>query len=712
VKGLGVFAVALLGAPAWAADTADLGSYAMLETITVVATGVSNAAAASAGDVGEAQLSTQPVLRPAAVLENVPGLIVTQHSGEGKANQYFLRAFNLDHGTDLASEIDDMPVNMPTHAHGQGYSDLNFLIPELLADLHYKKGPYYADEGDFATAGAVRMDLLSETPTRVSAGYGEDGYRRGLLIGSTALGPGTLLGAGEVYHNDGPFDVPDDYNRLNGVLRYRSGTDRDFWTLTAMAYNGKWNSTDQVAQRAIDERLIGRFGSLDPSDGGESSRSSVSFNRIRRSDTDQVQLSAYVIRYKLDLWSTFTYYLKDPIYGDQMLQHDDRVVYGFKTSKTWFSTLAGLPMTNVVGLQARLDNIRDVAIDPTYQRRIIGTRQDAGVTESNAALYAENTIHWRPWLVSTLGLREDEFDFDVRDKMRNADGSCNIDSDPLGCNTGSKRAAIFSPKLAIVLGPWARTTYFIDVADGYHSNDARGVTRSGQNPGDLPVTPLTRATSAEVGLSSSIVSNWQTSLDVFLLKLKSELVFDGDAGVTSPSGSTTRTGVEWSNAYHFNRWISADLNVAYTRGRFDHGVPADDLGCGDAASSHPCARPIAIIGRYIPNSPTNVIDAGVTAQSPWGFFAAVRARHFGESPLVEDDSARSPAYTTIDLQLGYRPSERWLVALDVFNVFDVRWNDVEYYYASRLRNEASPQADYVIHPGIPRTLRARFEYRL
>jgi outer membrane receptor protein involved in Fe transport len=694
------------------ADTAASVSDTRLETITVVATGVSNASAASAGDVSKEQLSNQPLLRPGAILENVPGLIVTQHSGEGKANQYFLRAFNLDHGTDLASEVDDMPVNMPTHAHGQGYSDLNFLIPELVADLHYKKGPYYADEGDFATAGAVRMDLLSEAAPGVSVGYGEDGYRRGLLIGSTTLGSGTLLGAGEVYHNDGPFNVPDDYKRLNGVLRYRSGTERDFWTLTAMAYSGKWNATDQVPQRVIDEGLIDRFGSLNPTDGGETSRSSLSFNRIRRSDTDQVQISAYVIRYKLDLWSTFTYYLKDPIYGDQMLQHDDRMVYGFKASKTWFTTLAGLPMTNVVGLQARLDDIRDVAIHPTYQRQIIGTTQDAGVTESNAALYVENTVQWRPWLSTTLGLREDVFSFDVRDKLRNADGSCNIDSDPLGCNTGTKRASIFSPKLGIVLGPWANTTYFIDVARGYHSNDARGVTRSGQNPEDPPVTPLTRATSAEVGLTSTVIPNWQTSLDVFVLKLKSELVFDGDAGVTSPSGATTRTGVEWSNTFHFNRWISADLNAAFTRGRFDHDVPPDDLGCGDAAPSHPCPQPIAITGRYIPNSPTNVIDAGLTAQSPWGWFGAVRARHFGESPLVEDDSARSPAYTTIDLQVGYRVSNHWLMALDVFNLFDAKWNDIEYYYVSRLQYETAPRADFVVHPGVPRTIRARFEYHL
>jgi len=692
-------------------ETAGTGSDAELQTVTIVATGVSVQSAASAGDISQEQLANQPLLRPGAILENVPGLIVTQHSGEGKANQYFLRAFNLDHGTDLASEVDDMPVNMPTHAHGQGYSDLNFLIPELVADLHYKKGPYYADEGDFATAGAVRMDLLSESRATVSAGFGEDGYRRELLLGSSALGSGSLLGAFEAYHNDGPFDVPDDYNRYNAVLRYHGGTDQDFWTLTAMGYNGKWNSTDQVPQRAIDEGLIDRFGSLNPTDGGASTRASLSFNRVQRSENDQLQLSAYVIRYKLDLWSTFTYYLKDPVYGDQMLQHDDRIVYGLKTSKTWFSTLAGLPLTTVIGLQSRIDDIYDVAIHPTYERRIIGTTQDAGVTEANAAVYAEGTVQWQPWLRTTLGLREDGFSFDVRDKMRNPDGSCNINSDPLGCNTGTKRAAIFNPKLGVVLGPWAKTTYFIDLADGYHSNDARGVTRSGENADAQPVTPLTRATSAEVGLSTHLVPDWQTSLDVFLLKLQSELVFDGDAGVTAPSGATTRTGVEWSNTYHINRWISADLNAAFTRGRFDRDVPPDDLGCSDAALSHPCTQPVAITGRYIPNSPTNVIDAGLTAQSPWGWFGAIRARHFGESPLVEDDSARSPAYTTIDLQVGYRPTDHWLVALDVFNLFDVKWNDIEYYYVSRLQNEASPQADYVVHPGVPRTFRGRFEYR-
>ncbi len=698
-------------APVARADGSGAGD-AGLETITITATGVSNMTAASSGDVSQGQLASQPLLRPAAVLENVPGLIVTQHSGGGKANQYFLRAFNLDHGTDLASEVDDMPVNMPTHAHGQGYADLNFLIPELAADLHYQKGPYYADEGDFATAGTVRIGLVNAAPPAATLSFGQDGYRRALWTGSMPAGGGTLLGAGEVYHNDGPFQVPDDYRRLNGVLRFRHGSEQDYYTLTAMSYSGSWNATDQVPQRAIDEGAIGRFGSLNPTDGGGTSRSSLSFTRVRRSSAEQDQFSAYLIRYQLDLWSTFTYFLKDPVRGDQMLQHDDRVVYGFKGSRTWFASVAGKAMSTVLGIQARVDDIRDVGLFPTYQRQILGTSQDASVTESSAALYLESSLQWSAKLRSVAGLREDQFGFDVRDKLINADGSCNLSSDPLGCNTGTRRASLISPKLGIVLGPWARTSYFINIADGFHSNDARGVTRSGENPAASPVTPLTRARSAELGLTSKIVPRWDLSLDVFQLKLKSELVFSGDAGVTEPSGATTRTGIEWGNTVHMTSWLSADLHAAFSRARFDRNAEPDDLGCSNAAPSNPCTQPISIVGRYIPNSPTNVIDAGLTARRESGWFGAIRARHFGDSPLVEDNSARSPAYTTIDLQIGYRQGHQWLAALDLFNLFDTQWNDITYYYVSRLQNEAGPQAGYMLHPGVPRTLRARIQYLL
>jgi outer membrane receptor protein involved in Fe transport len=713
--GAGVVPVALADETTGTAQTSGVIN---LGTIDVTATGVSNMDAASVGDVTHEEIMSQPLLRPGAVLENVPGLIVTQHSGEGKANQYFMRAFNLDHGTDIATQIDDMPVNMPTHAHGQGYTDLNFLIPELVGDLHYKKGPYYADEGDFATAAAIRMGLLNRVDDSSTLGFGEDGYRRALLMGSAQVGSGTLLSAGEVYHNDGPFDNPDDYNKLNGVLRYHHGTDQDFYTITAMTYHGKWNSTDQVPLHAIDEGLIDRFGTLAPSDGGQSSRSSLSFNRVKRTESEENQFSAYVIRYKLNLWSTFTYDLGEtnlvnPNNSDQMLQHDDRVVYGFKGSKTWYTDLFGFETSNLIGVQARVDDIADVGINSTVNRQITGTTADASVLESNGAVYFENSTRWLKDVRTVLGLREDAFTFNVKDNMLNADGTCDINSDPLGCDTGNKKANIFSPKLGIILGPWYNTMYYINVAQGYHSNDARGVTRSGENPDIQPATPLVRATSAEVGLRTRPIPLWDTSLDVFLLKLKSELVFSGDAGETEPSGATTRKGVEWGNRFNFTQWLSGDLNAAYTQGRFDQDVEADDLGCGDgAAAGHPCATTPAIVGRYIPNSPTSVIDAGINARLPSGWFGSLRARHFGESPLVEDNSVKSPAYTTFDLGAGYQQAKQWEATLDVFNIFDKKWDDIEYYYASRLSGETNSQPDYVVHPGVPRTVRVQFKYYL
>jgi hypothetical protein len=672
-----------------------------LEPITIIAMGVSQMTAASSGDVTSADIASMPLSRPAAVLENVPGLIVTQHSGEGKANQYFLRAFNLDHGTDLALSVDDMPVNMPSHAHGQGYSDLNFLVPELIADIHYKKGPYYADEGDFATAGAARIDLVRQLSPSVTLGLGDDGYRRVLALGDFDLQPGRLLAAAEVYRNDGPFDVSDDYRRLNGVVRYISGGSNDYWTLTAMAYRGLWNATDQVPQRAIDEGLIDRFGTLNPSDGGDSSRDSLSFSRVVRRDSSQTELSAYLIRYELDLWSTFTYFLRDPSNGDQILQHDDRMVYGVKAAETWYGDLFGRAATTVIGVQVRADDIRDVGISSTVDRRTLGASQDASVLESGLGAYLESTWQLAASVRATLGARYDEFAFDVTDKLQ---------IDPQGSDSGDKRSGIFSPKVGLAFGPWRGTSLFLDAGGGYHSNDARGVTRSGNNADAAPVTPLTRAFGAEIGIDQR-GGSWDVKLDAFLLKLRSELVFDGDAGVTVPSGATTRFGLEWGGKYRINDWLSAELNAAWTRARFDREAPADDLGCSDASPVYPCADPLRIVGRYVPNSPTSVADAAITAHRPSGWFATVRARHFGSSPLVEDNSAESTPYTTIDLRGGFDSRERWTIALDLFNVANKKWDDIEYYYVSRLNGESNARPDYEVHPGIPRTLRAHFSYR-
>lgn len=661
--------------PAVAAD--EQSTIKRLESVDVTATGASAMDSASSGDISHDQLQTRPLLRPGAVLEAVPGLVVTQHSGEGKANQYFLRAFNLDHGTDIATRVDGMPINMPTHGHGQGYTDLNFLIPELIGDIRYKKGPYFADEGDFASAATVRMSLLNELdPGFAELGIGENGYQRGLVINSNGVGAGTLLYAVEAYHNDGPYDNPDGYRKFNGVLRYSQGDDNNGYSVTAMANDGRWGATDQIPQRAIDQGIVSRFGALDPTDGGNSNRQSISAHWAHQGDAGDTQLSGYLIHSKLDLYSNFTFFMDDPVNGDQFQQHDDRKVAGIDASHTYYNSLWGTEMAHLVGFQQRIDWV-DVGLFHTVARDIIGTTGSHSVREANSGLYYENNAKWTPTFRSIVGVRGDYFDFDVTDHLDDA-------------NSGSRTATIFNPKLGLVFGPWDKTTYFVNVAGGYHSNDARGVSRAVD-----PATPLVRAKSAEVGLRSFVIPDLETQMSVFMLDLASELVFVGDAGNTEASGATRRVGIEWVNLYHINAWLTADANLALSRGRFK-----DDTG--DAPNA----------GRYIPGSPNMVFNAGLTAQRPNGWFGSLRMRTFGERPLIEDNSAKSAAFTTFDTAIGYEKAQSWRATLDVFNLLDTKWNDIEYYYDSQLQNETAPQADYHVHPGEPRMFRLSFRYYL
>src|SRR5262245_4016688 len=347
--------------------------------------------AASAISISGEQVNAGPFSRPGEALEVVPGLIVTQHSGEGKANQYFLRGFNLDHGTDLAIKVDGMPVNMPTHGHGQGYADINFLIPELIQSVNVRKGPYYADVGDFSSAGAVAIDYINKLPKNiVETTNGSFGYHRGLAAGSTAVGVGTLLAAVEGVKYNGPWDVPDNVRKLNGVLRYSQGTATDGFTLSAMAYSNGWNSTDQVAQRAVDQGVIGRLGTLDPTDGGTSSRFSLSSNWAQSSEYGQSKVNAYVINSSLRLYNKFTYFLDDPVNGDQFSQMDRRTVYGLNASHAFDMRVGGIETQTRIGLQTRGDDIR-VGLFKTFQRETLSVVREDSVREGNVGLWADTT---------------------------------------------------------------------------------------------------------------------------------------------------------------------------------------------------------------------------------------------------------------------------------------------------------------------------------
>jgi outer membrane receptor protein involved in Fe transport len=638
------------------------------------------ASASTVGVITAAQIDERETHRPADVLEAVPGLLISQHSGEGKANQYYLRGFNLDHGTDIASSVAGVPVNMPTHAHGQGYSDNNFLIPELVSGIQYKKGPYYADEGDFSAAGAVNVNyvnVLDKPVVELSAGG--DGYRRGLFAGSFGLGRGTLLGAIELYHNDGPWTSPDDYRKINAVLRWSRGEKENGFSVTGVAYQGRWNSSDQIAQRGIDAGLYGRFDAIDLTDGGKSYRYSLSADWQRTGENMQTRVQAFVMDYSLDLWNNFTYFLNDPVNGDQFQQTDRRVVLGFKGSRQWLLKLWDRDVEATAGLQLRNDNIPTIALDLTKARDVLSTVRSDHVSQTSGGLYAQASLQVAPMFRAIAGVRGDLYNFNV---------SSNVPE-----NSGTDTRGIFSPKLSLVFGPFSNTEIYLNGGYGFHSNDGRGSTltvdpTSGE-PADK-VSPLVRAKGAEVGVRSTALKGFQTTFSVWLLDIGSELVFSGDAGITEPSRASRRIGVEWANYWSPTPWLTLDADLAYSRARFTEDDP---------------------VGNHIPGAIEGVASAGVGVNGLSGFFGNLRLRYFGPRALIEDDSVRSAASTLVNARLGYQVTPNLRLTLDVFNVFDQQSSDVDYFYVSRLPGEPLEGVEDIhTHPVDRRTFRGGLSF--
>jgi hypothetical protein len=666
-------------APATVPDAKDhLKVYDEIQVIDRASDLVGIADSASEGVTGQKELAERPILRPGELLETVPGVIITQHSGSGKANQYFLRGFNLDHGTDFRTTVDDIPVNMPSHGHGQGYSDLNFLIPELVDTVRYKKGPYYADEGDFSAAGAAEFSYVNTLLKGIaSVTPGEYGYGRLLVADSKKYAGGDLLGAIEVGRNDGPWVHPDDYKKLNGILRWNRGDAGNGLTVTAMGYDGKWNSTDQIPERAVTEGLISRFGAIDPTDGGRSYRYSLAADWRRGTDTALTRASAYVLRYGLKLFSDFTYFLDDPVNGDQFEQLDNRTVTGFQLSRQWALTLGGHQVETSAGLQVRNDSIGNGLLHTRDQQFLSTTRRD-DVEQVSGGPYAQARVVWNPWLRTETGMRADEYYADVR-------------SD-LAANSGHRQSAILSPKLAVTLGPWSATELYLDYGYGFHSNDARGATiqvdpKTGE-PVDQ-VTPLVRAKGADIGIRTSAIPDLQTSVTVFRLDLDSELVFSGDGGTTEASRPSRREGIELQSFFTPRPWLTIDADYAWSRARFSDFDP---------------------VGDHIPGAIENALSAGISVDG-LGWFGSLRLRYFGPRPLIEDDSVRSKASSLLTFRIGRKFPNGLAIAVDVFNLLGNEVSDVDYYYESQLRGEPAPVNDLHFHPAERRSVRLEIVWR-
>jgi outer membrane receptor protein involved in Fe transport len=633
------------------------------------------AVSAGQGAITAKQLDVRPFMRQGEVLETVPGVIITQHSGEGKANQYFLRGFNLDHGSDFAMSVAGTPVNMPTHAHSQGYSDINFLIPELVAGVQYSKGPYFADQGDFAVAGSGTINYattLDHALVRVETGT--YGFGRILLAASPKLGKGNLLAAFETSTNSGPWTVPDSYKKFNGVVRYSQGDNVNGLSLTFMGYHGDWNATEASPQRAIDAGIIDRFGSVDPTDGGQTYRYSVGGEWQHGSGQTLTKIQAYGIGYDLNLISNFTFFLDDPVHGDQRDQVDHRFVTGVRAFQKRQTRWSGHAVENTIGLQFRNDDVMQVALYHTEARQRLETWNDASALVTSVGVYGENQVEWAPWLKSTIGLRADGSRYGVTNRTDDR-------------NSGTATAGIVSPKGTLTFGPWRSTEFYVNAGSGFHSNSALGTTITvdgNGNPAEA-VTPLVRATGAEVGVRTVAISHLQSTVSLWSLHLGSELVYNGDIGATEPGPASKRYGVEFANYYSPTPWLIFDGDVSVSQARF-----AD----------------VNEAGPYVPEAVDVVVSGGASVDNFHRTFASLRLRYFGPRALIEDNTVRSKATTLLNFEGGYQFVKAMRVNAQVYNLLDAEVSDIDYYYASRLPGEPIGGVDDIhVHPAVPRTLR-------
>lgn len=648
--------------------------------------------AASRVHVTRRELELRPKRRPGDLFEAVPGLFAVQHAGGGKANQWFLRGFDADHGTDVALFVDGVPVNLVSHGHGQGYADVHFLIPELVVGLDGYKGPYYAEFGDFATAGAVNVSLARAFPeSRAELGVGEFGQYRGLTIVSPKLADDwEAVLAGEVAQGDGPFENPEQLRRFNLFSRatheFSSGSEL---ALTLMGYGSTWNGSGQIPARAVcgegeagspppetyGEPCIDHFGFVDPSEGGSTQRYQASLRYGVRSHESDVSALVYWVNYRFQLFSNFTFYADDPMRGDGIEQDDDRTLVGSDVRASRHVHYGPLRLTATLGLQTRLDVI-DNSLWHAEARERLEPRVNAGITETALGVFGELDARLTRALRFVLGLRADRIDVAVDDRLEDlaTEGTR---------SSGSEGAQQLSPKLLAVVTPLSELELYASYGRGFHSNDARGVVQ-----GENAATLMTPALGYEVGARVMPFEGLSLEADGFLLDLDSEIVWSGDAGTTEPSGRTRRYGLEVGGRYRLQNWLFADADLTLVNAEYREN-PGN-------------ANAVAL-------APTRTFTAGIAARPTFGDttpFGALRVKSIADRPATEDRSLTAEGFTTLDVNAGVR----WKnveAGVDVQNVFDARYREVNFANESRLAYEPAAVNGVHYSPGWPRTVMAR-----
>jgi outer membrane receptor protein involved in Fe transport len=706
----GLVLALMAGTARAAADDAGAASAPQVSEVVVTASRVDllgTAATASQGSVTQTELSLRPVYRVGQLLESTPGLVVTAHSGEGKANQYLVRGFNLDHGTDIANFVDDMPVNRPTNTHGQGYSDVNFEIPELAQGLDYTKGPYYAAVGDFGAVVSTHLKLADEVPGQVAIAAGSFGIYNGLIAGTHHFSDDDRLVGGLYYgHVDGPFDHPDNFRKLAGELRYSHGDAAEGYSLTALYYKGDGNFTTDQPLRAIQQGLISRFGTLDPTDGSSSERLSLSGHLGAAGEAWKVSVSVYAIHARMTLWNDFTHLLDDPLRGDQEAQHETRDTVGGQGALVLYQTFGTIENDLTLGLQARADRAY-VDRRHTQARRVLDyceVQQPDGpampIPATNGACtadlvhlldlgpYVEDTTRWTPWLRTIVGLREEYYQ--ARDHSL------------ISGFSGSGHQSLLQPKASIVLGPFHQTELYVSAGRGFHSDDVRGVL------GTVPLVGvpglagktafLAPATGEEVGLRTSIIPKLAVQIAVFQEDFQSELTYNADVGQDEASAPSRRQGIEISGEYRPIPWLELNADLAFSKARYR----------ADAAT----LASFGLGGRFIADAPAFIGSFGVLVDNLGPWFGGLQWRRLGKYPISDgEEFPQDRGYSEVNLDVGYRFNPHLKAQLTVFNLTNTRADSAAYFYAARLHGEpAEGINDVQVHPLEPISAVAKVTY--
>ena len=627
--------------------------------------------------VMQVDLKMAPVNSAQDILRKVPGLFIAQHAGGGKAEQIFLRGFDNDHGTDISVSADGIPVNMVSHAHGQGYADLHFLIPETIKDIDFGKGAYYADKGNFNTSGYVNFTTFDRLENNL---FKLEGGSFNTLRAVTMI---NLLNrdtkdknfyvASEFNYSDGPFTVKQNFNRINIFAKYSEWIDsKQYISILGSTFSSGWNASGQIPERAVTDGIIDRWGSIDPTEGGGTSRTNFAVNyRNLISENEEFSSNLFYSKYKFNLFSNFTFFLKDPIYGDEIEQTDNRSIYGFDNKYIRRFDLENSKITWTSGAGLRLDDIKDLQLSHVYHRDLLLNRlSDAAATEIN--VHAYTTIGWRigQWTINPA-IRVDHFIFNLHDRLKSL---------PSGQDASATRV---SPKLNILFTQNSNLQWYVKSGMGFHSNDARVVVA--QNGKDI----LPYSIGSDLGVIIRPTKNMIIQPAVWYMFLQQEFVYVGDEAVVEPSGKTTRLGADLSIRYQPLSWLYLDGDLNYAHARANDQPKGED---------------------YIPLVPAFTSTGGVAVKLPSGFSANLRYRFMDAKPATEDNSLKTRGYFVNDLVLAYG-KKSWEVSLQILNLLDTKWNEAQFETETRLKNESTSLSDLCYTPGTPFALKAGISYK-